>query len=220
MDEPLTWRCDGRGWWRARPPLLSWAPSFSGRRSARSSCPSSTKASSGSGRTYPRASPSRSPRRSRGRFAGSFASRRRSRPSPRRLAATIPARIPSGPTAMSSSWTCTPTIPGASFNFTQPIIDTATEIVTGSSADLAVIISGPDLKELRSLAQQTRTLLAQIKGAADTSIEQESDQAQLRITIDRAQVARYGLNVADVQDVIDLALGGAPIGGVFEGERR
>src|SRR5262249_1696797 len=61
---------------------------------------------------------------------------------------------------------------------------------------------------------------AQITGAADTSIEQESDQAQLRITIDRGQVARYGLNVADVQDVIDLALGGAPVGGVFEGERR
>jgi len=111
-------------------------------------------------------------------------------------------------------------IPGATFNFTQPIIDTATEIVTGSSADLAVIISGPDLKGLRSLAQQTRALLGEIKGAADTSIEQESDQAQLRITIDRNQVARYGLNVADVQDVIDLALGGAPIGGVFEGERR
>ena len=111
-------------------------------------------------------------------------------------------------------------IPGATFNFTQPIIDTATEIVTGSSADLAVIISGPELRELRSLAEQTRALLEQIKGAADTSIEQESDQAQLRITIDRSQVARYGLNVADVQDVIDLALGGAPIGGVFEGERR
>ena len=111
-------------------------------------------------------------------------------------------------------------IPGATFNFTQPIIDTATEIVTGSSADLAVILSGPELRELRALAQQTRSLLAQIKGAADTSIEQEADQAQLKISIDRPTVARYGINVADVQDVIDLALGGAPIGGVFEGERR
>jgi len=111
-------------------------------------------------------------------------------------------------------------IPGAAFNFTQPIIDTATEIVTGSSADLAVILSGPDLKELRALARQTRDLLAQINGAADTSIEQEADQAQLKISIDRSKVARYGINVADVQDVIDLALGGAPIGGVFEGERR
>ena len=114
----------------------------------------------------------------------------------------------------------TTTIPGAAFNFTQPIIDTATEIVTGSSADLAVIISGSDLRELRRLAGQTLGILAPMRGAADTSIEQEADQPQLRIAIDRPRVARYGINVGDVQDVIDLALGGAPIGGVFEGERR
>ncbi len=114
----------------------------------------------------------------------------------------------------------TTTIPGAAFNFTQPIIDTATEIVTGSSADLAVIISGSDLRELRRLADQTLGILGPMRGAADTSIEQEADQPQLRIAIDRPRVARYGINVGDVQDVIDLALGGAPIGGVFEGERR
>jgi cobalt-zinc-cadmium resistance protein CzcA len=114
----------------------------------------------------------------------------------------------------------TTTIPGAAFNFTQPIIDTATEIVTGSSADLAVIISGSDLRELRRLAGQTLGVLGPMRGAADTSIEQEADQPQLRIAIDRQRVARYGINVGDVQDVIDLALGGAPIGGVFEGERR
>ena len=114
----------------------------------------------------------------------------------------------------------TTTIPGAAFNFTQPIIDTATEIVTGSSADLAVIISGSDLRELRRLAGQTLGILGPMRGAADTSIEQEADQPQLRIAIDRPRVARYGINVGDVQDVIDLALGGAPIGGVFEGDRR
>jgi heavy metal efflux system protein len=114
----------------------------------------------------------------------------------------------------------TTSIPGAAFNFTQPIIDTATEIVTGSSADLAVIISGPDLKELRTLATQTLGMLRGIPGAVDTSIEQEADQAQLRIAVNRLRVARYGINVSDVQDVIDLALGGAPITGVFEGDRR
>jgi len=112
------------------------------------------------------------------------------------------------------------TIPGAVFNFTQPIIDTSTEIATGSSADLAVIVSGPDLKELRALAGRTLTLLRGVPGAADTSIEQEADQAQLRIDLDRYQVARYGINVSDVQDVIDLALGGTPITSVFEGDRR
>ena len=59
-----------------------------------------------------------------------------------------------------------------------------------------------------------------VPGAADTSIEQEADQAQLQIDIRRPQLARYGINVADVQDVIDLAIGGTPIATVFEGERR
>jgi heavy metal efflux system protein len=112
------------------------------------------------------------------------------------------------------------TIPGATFNFTQPIIDSATEIATGSSADLAVIIIGPDLKELRGYATKTLAMLREIRGAVDTSIEQEADQAQLRIRINRYQVARFGINVSDVQDVIDLALGGSPVTGVFEGDRR
>jgi heavy metal efflux system protein len=109
---------------------------------------------------------------------------------------------------------------GATFNFTQPIIDTSTEIATGSSADLALIISGPDLKQLRALAKQALATLRQVRGAVDTSIEQEAAQAQLRIRIDRLAVARYGINVSDVQDVIDLALGAKPITAVFEGERR
>jgi len=112
------------------------------------------------------------------------------------------------------------TIPDVVLNFTQPIIDTATEIATGSSADLAVIISGPDLNELRSLAAQTLRMLRGVRGAVDTSIEQERDQAQLRLAINRLQVARYGINVSDVQDVIDLAIGGSPITSVFEGDRR
>ena len=112
------------------------------------------------------------------------------------------------------------TIPDVTLNFTQPIIDSATEIATGSSADLAVIISGADLNQLRTLAEQTLRLLRDVQGAVDTSIEQERDQAQLRITINRYQVARYGINVGDVQDVIDLAIGGSPITAVFEGDRH
>jgi heavy metal efflux system protein len=111
-------------------------------------------------------------------------------------------------------------IPGASFNFTQPIIDTSTEIATGSSADLAVIIDGPDRARLRALATEALAVVRAVPGAVDTSIEQEADQAQLQIDIRRPQLARYGINVADVQDVIDLAIGGTPIAAVFEGERR
>src|SRR6185369_12012417 len=83
-----------------------------------------------------------------------------------------------------------------------------------------VIISGPDLKRLRVLADQTLDVLRQIPGAADTFIEQESEQAQLRIQIDRRNVARYGINVRDVEDVIEMAIGGKPISTVFEGEKR
>jgi heavy metal efflux system protein len=111
-------------------------------------------------------------------------------------------------------------IPGASFNITQPIIDTSTEIATGSSADLAVIISGPDLSTLRGLATRVLDVVKRIRGAADTSIEQEADQPQLRIAVDRAQLARYALNISDIQDVIELAIGGRPVSTVFEGERR
>jgi cobalt-zinc-cadmium resistance protein CzcA len=111
-------------------------------------------------------------------------------------------------------------IPGARLNFTQPIIDMVTESVTGSSADLAVILVGSDLGELRRLAEQTLALVQRIPGAVDTSIEQEADQAQLQIVIDRRRVARHGLNIEDVQTLVELAIGGRPIGQVFEGERR
>jgi cobalt-zinc-cadmium resistance protein CzcA len=111
-------------------------------------------------------------------------------------------------------------IPGATLNFTQPIIDTVTESVTGSSADLAIILIGADLDELRRIATQTLELVERIPGAADSAIEQESDQAQLRILIDRHRVARHGLNIEDVQSLIELAIGGRPVSTLFEGERR
>jgi len=111
-------------------------------------------------------------------------------------------------------------IPGVQLNFTQPIIDTVTESVTGSSADLAVILTGPDLATLRRLAAQSLELIRNVPGAADSAIEQEGDQAQLRIVTDRDKAARYGINIEDVADLIELAVGGRPVGRVFEGERR
>jgi cobalt-zinc-cadmium resistance protein CzcA len=111
-------------------------------------------------------------------------------------------------------------IPGTFFSFTQPIIDNVTEAVTGSPADLAVILSGPDLNVLRSLAAQGLEVVRQVPGAADTAIEQEADQAQLRLAVNRSEVARYGINVKDVQDVIEMAIGGRAVSTMFEGERR
>ena len=114
----------------------------------------------------------------------------------------------------------TSNIPAANLSFTQPIIDNVTEAVTGSAADLAVIIRGPDLETLRRLGEQTLTVVRAIPGAADAFIEQESDQAQLKLTVDRDQIARFGLNVSDVQGVIEMAIGGRVVGTKFEGERR
>jgi len=111
-------------------------------------------------------------------------------------------------------------IPGVAFSFTQPIIDMVTEAVTGSSADLAIIFTGPDLGELRRLAARALELVPQIQGAADSAIEQDADQSQLRILVDRQAVARYGINVANVQDVVELAIGGRAVSTMFEGDRR
>jgi cobalt-zinc-cadmium resistance protein CzcA len=110
-------------------------------------------------------------------------------------------------------------IPGAAFSFTQPIIDNVTESVTGSAADLAIIFTGPDLSQLRSLARQTLAIIRDVPGAADSAIEQEDDQPQLRIQVDRQAVARYGINVRDVQEMIEMAIGGRAVSTVFEGER-
>ena len=73
---------------------------------------------------------------------------------------------------------------------------------------------------LRQIAQDSLKLLERVPGAADAAIEQEADQAQLRIQINRQEVARYGINVRDVQDVIELAIGGRAVTTLFEGERR
>lgn len=111
-------------------------------------------------------------------------------------------------------------VPGATLNFTQPIIDTVTESVTGSSADLAVILSGENLEVLRKYANQTLEMIRHVPGAAESAIEQEADQPQVQIAINRQKAARYGLNVDDIQQVIELAVGGRPIAPLFEGERR
>ena len=110
--------------------------------------------------------------------------------------------------------------PTTRFNFTQPIIDSVTEDANGTSANLAVEFSGADSNVLLTLARKTQTLLSKVPGAVDVSIEQEGPQPQLVIKPDRALCARYNVNVADVTKLIDVAIGGSPIGNLFEGERR
>jgi len=111
-------------------------------------------------------------------------------------------------------------IPGVALNFTQPIIDTVTESVTGSSADLAVIIRGSDLGVLRELADRTLAMVKDVPGSTDVSIEQEADQPGLRIRIDRARIARYGLNVEDVNAIIESAVGGLAVSTLYDADRQ
>lgn len=111
-------------------------------------------------------------------------------------------------------------IQGALFSFSQPILDNVTEAVTGSSADLAVLVNGNDLKKLRSYADTIYRTIKEIKGATDCGIEEEGDQAQLRIKVNRQAAARYGINVRDIEDVIELAVAGKPVSNLYEGERK
>ena len=111
-------------------------------------------------------------------------------------------------------------IPGAAFSFTQPIIDNVTEAVTGSPADLAVIISGPDLEAAAPAGRPDAATAAQGSGRGGHR-DRAGIGAGAAAHSDRsASVARYGINVRDVQDVIEMAIGGKPVSTVFEGEKR
>ncbi len=114
----------------------------------------------------------------------------------------------------------TANIPGAGFSFSQPILDNVTEAVTGSSADLAVLVNGNNLTKLRSEADTILSVIRSVQGATDYGIEEEGDQAQLFIKIDRTASARYGINVRDIEDMIELAVAGRQVSTLYEGERK
>jgi cobalt-zinc-cadmium resistance protein CzcA len=111
-------------------------------------------------------------------------------------------------------------LPGAQFSFSQPILDNVTEAVTGSVADLAVLISGEDLKLMRKESDTVLSIIKHVRGAGEFGIEQEGDQAQLSVDIDRNACARYGINVSDIQRMIEAAIGGKSISRLYEGSRR
>src|SRR5262249_23234802 len=100
--------------------------------------------------------------------------------------------------------------PTTRFNFTQPIIDSVTEDANGTSANLAVEFSGPNMEQLRGLALKTVDLLKGVRGAIDVGIEQEGPQPQLVIQADRALCARYNVRIEDVTRLINNAVGGEP----------
>ncbi len=111
-------------------------------------------------------------------------------------------------------------IPGVSYNFTQPMAMRLDEVVSGIKADVAVKIFGEDTVMLEQLGEQSRRILASIPGAADVQSEILTGVTELRVAPDRAVLARYGLNVSDVQEMVESATGGQRVSEMVEGQKR
>jgi cobalt-zinc-cadmium resistance protein CzcA len=112
------------------------------------------------------------------------------------------------------------TIPGVQIVLSQPISERVDEMVTGVRSQLAIKIFGDDLGELRTVSEQVARLLRSVPGARDIRIERLSGQQALTIDIDRKAIARHGINVAEVHNLIETAVGGKEVSQLYEGERR
>ncbi len=108
-------------------------------------------------------------------------------------------------------------VPGVSFNFTQPIAMRVDELVSGIKATIGIKIFGDNLDVLATKGDAVARVLATVPGAADVAVEKVGGLAYLQIEIDREKIARYGINVADVQSVIETAIGGKEATKVYEG---
>jgi heavy metal efflux system protein len=111
-------------------------------------------------------------------------------------------------------------VPGVIWNFSQPISDNVEEMMSGVKGELVVKISGDDLKLLTQKAQQVKEEISHVKGIEDLGLFEELGQPNVNIVVDRDKIARYGLNISDVQDVIETAVGGKVASQVALGERR
>jgi cobalt-zinc-cadmium resistance protein CzcA len=111
-------------------------------------------------------------------------------------------------------------IPGAIWNFSQPIADNMEEAVSGVKGELAVKVYGNDLKLLEAQADQIVNIMRQINGIEDLGVLRVLGQPNLEISVDRAQAARHQLNVADIQDAVQTAVGGTAFTQVLQGEAR
>lgn len=111
-------------------------------------------------------------------------------------------------------------VPGHNYEFTQPIQMRFNELISGVRSDMAVKVYGDNFAAMETTAVAIAQVLQDVPGAADVKVEQTSGLPILSMLIDRAAIARYGLNVADVQDVVAIAVGGREAGLVFEGDRR
>jgi cobalt-zinc-cadmium resistance protein CzcA len=111
-------------------------------------------------------------------------------------------------------------IPGVLWNFSQPIADNMEEAVSGVKGELAIKIYGSDLQKLEQTGDQIVNVMRNIKGIEDLGLFRVIGQPNLNFRVDRDQAARYGLNVSDVQDAIQTAVGGNAVSQVLQGEQR
>jgi cobalt-zinc-cadmium resistance protein CzcA len=111
-------------------------------------------------------------------------------------------------------------VPGNNYEFTQPIQMRFNELISGVSTDVAVKVYGDDLETMLKSAKEIETLLKGIEGAADVKVEQVTGLPLLTVLLNREALTRYGLAMADAQEIVSTALGGTVVGQVFEGDRR
>lgn len=111
-------------------------------------------------------------------------------------------------------------IPGSQYEISQPIQLRFNELISGVRADVGVKIFGDDLETLLKVARQVQSAIEPIKGVADLKTEQVSGLPILTVKLDREALSRYGLSVGDVQNLVEIAVGGKATGKVYEGDRR
>lgn len=111
-------------------------------------------------------------------------------------------------------------VPGQGYNFSQPIEMRFSELISGVKADIGIKIFGDDLNVLKQKADEIAAVVRAVRGAQDVEVEQVDAIPVLQIDIDREAIARYGVSVSAVQQLISAALGGEPVGQIIEGDKR
>ncbi len=111
-------------------------------------------------------------------------------------------------------------IPGMTFSFSQPIALRVDELVSGVKSQIAIKLYGEDMEVLKARANEIAEVVKKVEGAADVQVEKVSGLAYLQVEVDRAAIARYGINVTDITEVLELASGGKEVSELFEGQKR
>ena len=111
-------------------------------------------------------------------------------------------------------------LPGFNVGFSQPMIDGVMDKISGAHSDLVVKVYGDNFKETRRIAQDIVSTLKEVPGAVDLDIDQEPPLPQLQVIMNRDAIARYGLNVSDVADLIEVAIGGKAVAQIYQGDRQ